>query len=303
MLTITLPTLIALIVVAAVIVAAVIVAVYIHAARHAPSVHPARRGALGVLELESELNAEGLRRDIGYRIEHATADGGRVDLTLLLPDHRMIPVEVKNPDPANHDPKSLARWVRGEVKNTAGKRYWDQPGAPPWVLLHLPDPAVWLACIQADPNLMRDAADCGVRLTTVGQVATTALVTNHLWRDQDGQERIEELRAVGRCALAAWEPAVENHRLLGGHLSRAVTAYNARTADLSPTSTFGAAMREITQFAGRAPAEVDMPAPIAPDLRPTGPAQPAALRPQPRPVLAPLRRPPGSSTEASRPAS
>jgi DNA recombination protein RmuC len=128
------------------------------------------RGQWGERMAEDVLRAAGFIEGINYRKQHTLAGGGRPDLTVLLPRDRLLHMDVKFPidnylrhleaaddhSRALHT-KAFLKDVRGRIKELAVRDYVDPDTTVGYVLLFIPNEAVYGFIHEHDARMLDEA--------------------------------------------------------------------------------------------------------------------------------------------------
>jgi DNA recombination protein RmuC len=164
----------------------------------------------------------------------------RPDLTVKLPGGRQLVVDSKVPLAAYLDAleaqdeasrrahlASHARQLRNHVSQLAKKAYWDQfTDTPEFVVLFVPNEAVFAAAMEEDPSLMEGAFSERVLLasptTLIAILRSAALGFRYQRLAQDAQE----IASLGRDLHKRLGRLSEHFAKVGRGLATAVGAYN-----------------------------------------------------------------------------
>ncbi|WP_035485297.1 DNA recombination protein RmuC [Geminicoccus roseus] len=151
-------------------------------------VHARVRGQWGERMAEDLLRAMGLVENLHWVRQRQLDDGTRPDITFLLPDGRVLHMDVKFPfenwarlvEASDEEGRSRARAafvrdVRGRIAEVA-KRGWSRPeiGALPLALLFVPNEQVFAGMVTAEPLLVDEAI--GKRVCLVGPASLFAVL-------------------------------------------------------------------------------------------------------------------------------
>jgi len=135
------------------------------------------RGQWGERMAADVLRAAGLVEGVNFLTQQTVAGGTRPDLTLLLPDDRLLHVDVKFPvdhylaaleAPTEHEraehEQAFVRAVRGHLKAVAGRGYADGATTPGFAVVFIPNEAVYAFVMASDPGLVDTALAQGLVL-------------------------------------------------------------------------------------------------------------------------------------------
>jgi len=210
------------------------------------------RGDWGELVLETLLERSGLQRGREYSVQDSfTDDHGkrlRPDVVVHLPEQRALVIDSKvslthwsayteaGDDPSREAAaKALALAVRTHVKDLAGKRYQDLPGAesPDFVLMFVPiEPAFALAC-QRDPQLFQDAFDQHIVIVSPTTLLATLRTVGNIWRYERQNRNALEISRVAGTLYDKFAGFVADLDQIGDRLRQAQQAHDAAVNKLT----------------------------------------------------------------------
>jgi DNA recombination protein RmuC len=189
------------------------------------------RGQWGERMADDVLRRAGLVEGVSYRRQLTLPGGGRPDVTFLLPGDRHLHMDVKFPldnylrhlDAADEAAAEAARAafcrdVRARVREVATRDYTDPATTVGWMVLFIPNEAVYAFVHQHDPELLDRALALKVVLCSpltlfaVLAVVRQAVDTFHLERTSG-----EILECLGRFS-GQWDSFVEVLERLGNQL-------------------------------------------------------------------------------------
>jgi DNA recombination protein RmuC len=198
------------------------------------------RGQWGERMADDVVRAAGLVEGINYRKQRTLASGGRPDFTFLLPHERLLHMDVKFPidnylrylEAASDHPAADAhrvqflKDVRQRVKELCAREYIDPETTLGYVLLFIPNEAVYGFVHEHDPTLVDVALQQRVVLCSpfslfaVLGVVRQAVESVQLQRTSD-----EILRGLTRFA-AQWDKFSEALDTVGKRFESAQKAYD-----------------------------------------------------------------------------
>ena len=211
---------------------------------------PKARGQWGERMADDILRLTGLVEGVSYVKQRATPHGTIPDVTFLLPNDRVLHMDVKFPLTNYDDPSMFLKDVRARVKELGGRGYIDPAsGTLDYVLLFLPNESIYAFVHEHDPALIdealrrkvvlcspltlyavlavvRQAADAAALEATSGEVLAVLGVFTQEW-----DRFCESLDKVGR-AVDAVERAYGE---LAGTRRRAMERPIARVDELRRT--------------------------------------------------------------------
>ncbi|MFO8015266.1 MAG: DNA recombination protein RmuC [Phycisphaerae bacterium] len=202
------------------------------------------RGQWGQLALQRVVELAGMSKhcDFDEQSSTETEEGRQVpDLTVHLPDDRLIVVDAKAPFDAYYEAveasdessrkEAMARHakaVKGHVRALAQKAYWSQfKNTPEYVVLFLPGESFYSAALEADPDLMEDAFRSNVVLASPATLIGLLKAVAHGWRQQEMAENAERIGQTGRELYDRVCVFLEHFERIGDGLGRAAKAYDA----------------------------------------------------------------------------
>jgi len=209
-----------------------------------------QRGQWGEIQLQNVMEASGLRKDIDYDLQvTALSDAGqtrRPDCVVKMPNATRIAVDAKFPFDAfeaatrTQDPTERNRLfsahadaLRAHVKTLRDKSYWELIApAPEFVVCFVPSDMAISAALEADRDLLRDAAV--ERVLIVGPTNLLSLLWSVALVMQQHQSHLntqaildQANQIVDRIRLVA-EPVEK----MGRSLEESVKHYNKMVASV-----------------------------------------------------------------------
>jgi len=205
------------------------------------------RGQWGQLALERVVELAGMSRHCDFEEQKSTEteDGRQIpDLTVHLPDDRLIVVDAKAPYDAYREafeaPDEASRTeamgrhakaVRGHVRALAQKAYWSQfENTPEFVVLFLPGESFYSAALEADPDLMEYAFRSNVVLASPATLIALLKAVAHGWRQQEMAENAQRIGKTGRELYERLCVFLKHFEDIGDGLGRTAKAYDAAVA-------------------------------------------------------------------------
>lgn len=201
------------------------------------------RGQWGEIQLRRVVEIAGMNQycDFAEQVSAQNDDGRiRPDMTIKLPSQRTIVVDAKAPmdafldahDAADEDAKRqcLARHansLRGHVGQLSKKQYWDSfKPSPEFVLLFLPNEAIYSAALDHDPKLIEDAALNNVIIATPTTLIALLKATAYGWRQEAIAKEVQQVGKLGRELYERLVKMTDHITKLGDHLTKSVGSYN-----------------------------------------------------------------------------
>lgn len=210
---------------------------------------PEVRGSWGELGMRRVAESAGLIEGKDYVIqESTTTESGRLrpDMIVNLPNGRRIIVDAKVPWHAyqeacsTNDPKlreeklkDHARQLKKHVTDLSGKQYFEvEAGSPEFVVLFIPNEALYQAALQEDFTLAEYALDRKVVLANpMTLIALLRTVANQL-QQQSAYENAQRIAQMGGELIDAVAKFAEHYVSLGKNLNSAVDAYDKSVGSL-----------------------------------------------------------------------
>ncbi|HUJ29090.1 MAG TPA: DNA recombination protein RmuC [Myxococcales bacterium] len=252
---------------------------------------PAVRGRWGEIQLRRVVELAGMVEHCDFAEQQTVqGDDGRLrpDLVVKLPDGKRLVVDAKVPLQAYLDAVEArdeasrrahlaahARQLRAHVGQLAKKSYWDQVGTPQFVVLFVPNEAVFAAAMEQDPQLMEGAVAENVLLASPTTLIALLRAAAFGWRQEQLARDAQEIASLGRDLHKRLGRLGEHFARIGKSLGSAVAAYNDTVGSYERMVVPGA--RKLRDKA--APMDEELPA--LPDVD----AGPRALQPQEVPPL------------------
>src|SRR5207248_878905 len=169
-------------------------------------------------------------------------DEGRLrpDLIVKLPDGKHLVVDAKVPLTAyldaleaRDDPSrrahlaTHARQLRNHVAQLSRKAYWDQlEVTPDYVVLFVPNEAVFAAAMEQDPALMESACQDKVLLASPTTLIALLRAAAFGWRQERLAADAQEIASLGKDLHKRLGTLGDHFARVGRGLASAVGAYN-----------------------------------------------------------------------------
>jgi DNA recombination protein RmuC len=252
---------------------------------------PQARGRWGELQLKRVVELAGMLEKCDFtQQETLQGDEGRLrpDLIVHLPGGKRLVVDAKVPLTAYLDSLEAqtederrallrlhARHLRNHVGELARKAYWDQlEHSPEFVVLFVPNEAIFATAMEQDPQLMEGAFSEKVLLASPTTLIALLRAAAFGWRQERLAEDAQAIASLGRELHKRLGRMADHFARVGKGLASAVGAYNETVGSLE--RMVAPAARRLGEKA--APSEPVMDA--LPDVDVT----PRALRPADAPL-------------------
>jgi DNA recombination protein RmuC len=211
---------------------------------------PQVRGAWGEMQLRNCVAAANMTEHVDFvsQVSVSGSDGSRLrpDLVVHLPADRDVVVDAKVPMDAylraldatdeaeqRHLLRQHGRQTRQHIDALASKGYHAQfEASPEFVVMFIPNEAIYCAALEADPTLLEHGAAKGVLIATPTTLIALLHATYYGWRQEKIAESAREIAAAGRELHKRIATFLEPYAKLGRQLNSAVNAYNQGAGSL-----------------------------------------------------------------------
>jgi len=204
---------------------------------------PAVRGRWGEIQLKRVVELAGMLEHCDFTEQQTIqGDDGRLrpDLIVKLPGGQRLVVDAKVPLAAYLDALESrdeaarrghlvahARQLRNHVAQLARKSYWDQlPETAEFVVLFVPNEAVFAAAMEQDPQLMEGAFSEKVLLASPTTLIALLRAAAFGWRQERLAVDAQEIARLGRDLHKRLGTLGDHFAKVGRGLATAVGAYN-----------------------------------------------------------------------------
>lgn len=255
---------------------------------------PAVRGRWGEMQLQRVVEMAGMLEHCDFdQQETVVGDDGRLrpDLTVKLPGGKKLVVDAKAPLSAYLDAlesqdeptrrahlANHARQLRNHVAQLAKKAYWDQfDHSPEFVVLFVPNEAVFAAAMEEDPGLMEGAFSERVLLASPTTLIALLRAAAFGWRQERLAQDAHEIASLGRDLHKRLGKLGEHFAKVGRGLATAVGAYNETVGSFERMVVPGA--RKLREKAAPMDAELEPVPDVELNPRSLAPAEPTGLLP------------------------
>ncbi|MCH7548190.1 MAG: DNA recombination protein RmuC [Candidatus Krumholzibacteriota bacterium] len=203
------------------------------------------RGKWGELQLRRVVEMAGMTKNIAFD-EQTVTDSGRPDMTIMLPNGGVLPIDSKVPlnaylSAAEATEDSVrsdfldehVRAMRSRIKELGQRKYWDQfPKTPDFVVMFVPNEACLGAAFERDSTLLEYAIEQKVLISSPVNLLALLKTVAYGWQQHRVTENVMKIAEEGKELYARIAKFVEHFSLIGRHLTRSVRAYNDATGSL-----------------------------------------------------------------------
>ncbi|MEZ5534081.1 MAG: DNA recombination protein RmuC [Thiolinea sp.] len=218
---------------------------------------PGMRGQWGEMSLKRIVEMAGMVEHCDFleQVQRSNEERTiRPDMVVRMPDQRELVIDAKSPMDAYMDAFATedeaerlrylthhARRVREHVRTLAGKRYWEQfESAPDFVVLFMPGEQFLGAALEHDKNLMQDALEMRVILSTPATLMALLRAVAFGWQQAVLTENAGKIRDVGTELHKRLTIFVSHVEKLGKNLESGVDTYNRLLGSLERSVIPGA---------------------------------------------------------------
>ena len=205
---------------------------------------PEGRGRWGELQLRRTVELAGMINYCDFEEQtNVETDAGerlRPDMLIRLPNERRIVVDSKVPlaayldalDEADADVKTTqlerhARHIRDHIKGLSQKKYWSQfEHTPEFVVLFIPNEAIFSAALEVDPQLIELGVENRVILATPTTLIALLKAIAYGWQQDAVAREAREISALGKELYERIGVVMGYFSSVGRSLGQVVTHYN-----------------------------------------------------------------------------
>lgn len=205
---------------------------------------PQVRGQWGEMQLKKTVEMSGMIDRVDF-IEQASVetDEGqrqRPDMIINLPNERQVVVDSKVPLAAYLDAlqsddadvqtermETHARHIRDHIKGLSQKAYWNQfESAPEFVVLFIPNEAIFSAALEQDPSLIELGVKNQVIISTPTTLIALLKAVAYGWQQEAIAREAKNIAELGRELYERIGVVTGHFGDLGRSLGQSVDRYN-----------------------------------------------------------------------------
>lgn len=205
---------------------------------------PQVRGQWGEMHLRRTVEMAGMINYCDFEeqssVETDEGQRQRPDMLIRLPNERKVVVDSKVPIAAYLDaletdsPESQsermqahARHLRTHIKDLSTKAYWSQfDNAPEFVVLFIPNEAIFSAALEKDPSLIELGVENKVILATPTTLIALLKAVAYGWQQEAITGEAKEIAALGREIYDRLSVVIGHFVNLGKSIDQSVGNYN-----------------------------------------------------------------------------
>ena len=200
------------------------------------------RGRWGELQLRRIIEMIGMSEHVSFdEQKQQVGDGsGRPDVTIHLPNNRVLYVDSKAPmnsylDAINETDvdrrKTLfdahATALKGHIKTLANRNYVDDKESLNYVIMFIPTESSLAAAFEVYPNLIEDAAQAKVVLTSPTSLVIALNTIAMLWQEDTQVRNAQEMIKESGDLYGRLITFINHFSRVGDNLKRSMDTYNS----------------------------------------------------------------------------
>ncbi len=199
------------------------------------------RGRWGELQLRRIIEMIGMSEHVSFdEQKQQVGDGsGRPDVTIHLPNNRVLYVDSKAPmnsylDAINETDvdrrKTLfdahAATLKGHIKSLSSRNYVDDKESLNYVIMFIPTESSLAAAFEVYPNLIEDAAQAKVVLTSPTSLVIALNTIAMLWQEDTQVRNAQEMIKESGDLYGRLITFINHFSKVGDSLKRSMDTYN-----------------------------------------------------------------------------
>ena len=236
------------------------------------------RGRWGELQLRRIIEMIGMSEHVSFdeQKQQVGEGSGRPDVTIHLPNNRVLYVDSKAPMNSYLDAinevdadrrKTLfdahANALKGHIKALASRNYVDDKESLNYVIMFIPTESSLAAAFEVYPNLIEDAAQAKVVLTSPTSLVIALNTIAMLWQEDTQVRNAQEMIKESGDLYGRLITFINHFSRVGDNLKRSMDTYNSAVGSFDRSVMPKAkAVEELGRFTDVLPApekvEVDL---------------------------------------------
>jgi DNA recombination protein RmuC len=236
------------------------------------------RGRWGELQLRRIIEMIGMSEHVSFdeQKQQVGEGSGRPDVTIHLPNNRVLYVDSKAPmnsyldaiNEADVDRRKTlfdahANALKGHIKTLASRNYVDDKESLNYVIMFIPTESSLAAAFEVYPNLIEDAAQAKVVLTSPTSLVIALNTIAMLWQEDTQVRNAQEMIKESGDLYGRLITFINHFSKVGDNLKRSMDTYNNAVGSFDRSVMPKAkAVEELGRFTDELPApekvEVDL---------------------------------------------
>ena len=206
---------------------------------------PTVRGRWGELQLRRVVEMAGMVKNVSYA-EQVSADSGRPDMIIYLPNDGILALDAKVPLEAYLDAMESkdaserrnklsdhAKAMKSRVRELSRKQYWDQfDKSPEFVVMFVPNEACLGAAFDFDPGLLEAAMNQRVLITTPVTLLALLKAVTYGWQQHQLTENSKKIAEEGKELYQRLAILINHLADMQRNLNRTVISFNKTVGSL-----------------------------------------------------------------------
>jgi DNA recombination protein RmuC len=199
------------------------------------------RGRWGELQLRRIIEMIGMSEHVSFdeQKQQVGEGSGRPDVTIHLPNNRVLYVDSKAPMNSYLDAinevdvdrrKTLfdahANALKGHIKTLASRNYVDDKESLNYVIMFIPTESSLAAAFEVYPNLIEDAAQAKVVLTSPTSLVIALNTIAMLWQEDTQVRNAQEMIKESGDLYGRLITFINHFSKVGDNLKRSMDTYN-----------------------------------------------------------------------------
>jgi DNA recombination protein RmuC len=236
------------------------------------------RGRWGELQLRRIIEMIGMSEHVSFdeQKQQVGEGSGRPDVTIHLPNNRVLYVDSKAPMNSYLDAinevdvdrrKTLfdahANALKGHIRTLASRNYVDDKESLNYVIMFIPTESSLAAAFEVYPNLIEDAAQAKVVLTSPTSLVIALNTIAMLWQEDTQVRNAQEMIKESGDLYGRLITFINHFSRVGDNLKRSMDTYNSAVGSFDRSVMPKAkAVEELGRFSDELPSpekvEVDL---------------------------------------------